>query len=365
MNKRWKWPFLLPEECGRGDGFFHYRPNVGHRTSNEYTERIVTKECSGPDSRGGASPEKASRKRAPRNRTTTVQPKERAELRSSLHTDLPARRRRTPVTGVAMGDCREWIPLLPANHVDLLFLDPPYNLSKDFNGRRFKRLSTDQYTEWLDATLATLVPLLKSTASIYICGDWYCSSSIFEAASRHFHVHNRITWEREKGRGAKSNWKNASEDIWFCTMSGKYTFEVDRVKTRRRVVAPYKDSEGRPKDWVPTEQGGTRDTHPSNLWTDITVPFWSMRENTDHPTQKSEKLLAKLILASSNPHDFVLDPFHGSGTTAVVAKKLDRRCLGIDIDEDYCLVAAKRLSAVESNDGIQGYQDGVFLHRNA
>ena len=112
-------------------------------------------------------------------------------------------------------------------------------------------------------------------------------------------VRNRITWEREKGRGAKVNWKSACEDIWFCTVSDNYTFNVDAVKLRRRVLAPYTDGIGRPKDWMRTDSGGFRDTHPSNLWTDISVPFWSMPENTDHPTQKSEKLLAKLILAST------------------------------------------------------------------
>ena len=70
--------------------------------------------------------------------------------------------------------------------------------------------------------------------------------------------------------------------------------------------------------------GNFRDTHPSNLWTDISVPFWSMPENTDHPTQKAEKLIAKLVLASTNPGDFVFDPFLGSGTSSVVAKKLGK-----------------------------------------
>ena len=89
-----------------------------------------------------------------------------------------------------------------------------------------------------------------------------------------------------------------------------------------------------------------------------------MPENTDHPTQKSEKLLAKLMLASTNRGDFVLDPFMGSGTTPVVAKKLQRRFLGIEIDEDYCLLAAKRLEFAQRDGRIQGLADGVFWERN-
>jgi site-specific DNA-methyltransferase (adenine-specific) len=80
-------------------------------------------------------------------------------------------------------------------------------------------------------------------------------------------------------------------------------------------------------------------THPSNLWTDLTVPFWSMPENTDHPTQKPEKLLAKIILASTNENDLILDPFAGSGTTAVVAQKLNRQFFAVECDERYCLLA--------------------------
>src|SRR5207244_1385233 len=101
-------------------------------------------------------------------------------------------------------------------------------------------------------------------------------------------------------------------------VSNNYVFNVDKVKLKRRVLAPYTDASGNPKDWERSDRGDYRLTHPSNLWTDLTVPFWSMPENTDHPTQKPEKLVAKLILASSNAGDFVLDPFLGSGTTSVV-----------------------------------------------
>ncbi|MEX2285516.1 MAG: site-specific DNA-methyltransferase, partial [Planctomycetaceae bacterium] len=110
--------------------------------------------------------------------------------------------------------------------------------------------------------------------------------------------------------------------------------------------------------------GGFRLTHPSNLWTDISVPFWSMPENTDHPTQKPEKLIAKLILASSNCGDVVLDPFLGSGTTSVVAKKLGRKFVGIEVDEFYCCLAEKRLCVAEEDTSIQGHNQGVFWERN-
>lgn len=266
--------------------------------------------------------------------------------------------------GILCGDSLKLAGRFPKEFVDLLILDPPYNLNKSFRGQHFKKVQVQAYSRWLNRVLKTLKPTLKSTASIYICGDWFTSVSIHSVASQHFLVHNRITWEREKGRGAKRNWKNASEDIWFCTCSQDYTFNVEDVKIRRRVMAPYKFQNGQPKDWSNTPQGKFRDTHPSNLWTDITVPFWSMPENTEHPTQKSEKLVAKLILASSNPGDFVFDPFMGSGTTLAVAHKLKRRYLGLDLNREYCLLAARRLELAQSDPHIQGWVDQIFWERN-
>lgn len=306
----------------------------------------------------------SEKRRAPRNRTLTLTEAEKANYRRRLV------RLDSPTSPEAIRDktiCQELgaaLTYLPAQFVDLLFLDPPYNLSKSFNGRSFSPMSLVEYETWLESWLAPLVKILKPSASIYICGDWQSAAAIQRVAEKYFIVRNRITWEREKGRGAQTNWKNASEDIWFCTMSKQYTFNVEAVKLRRQVIAPYTEG-GQPKDWEESESGRFRLTHPSNLWTDLTVPFWSMPENTDHPTQKPEKLLAKIILASSQPGQVIFDPFLGSGTTSVVAKKLGRRYVGIEIDETYCCLAERRLELAETDKTIQGYADGVFWERNS
>jgi len=261
-------------------------------------------------------------------------------------------------------DVFEILDWLPTYSVDLVFADPPYNLTKSFNGLSFVQVSLSEYEQWLESWLSKLVRVLKPTASIYVCGDWRSSAAIHRVAERHFVVRNRITWEREKGRGAETNWKNCSEDIWFCTVSDDYVFNVEDIKLKRRVIAPYTDQEGKPKDWDETQEGRFRLTYPSNMWTDLTVPFWSMPENTDHPTQKPEKLLAKIVLASSKAGDVVLDPFLGSGTTSVVAKKLNRRYIGIEIEEMYCCLAENRLAMADEDRSIQGYSAGVFWERN-
>lgn len=265
---------------------------------------------------------------------------------------------------IISGDSLEIMRHLPKDSVDLIIADPPYNLDKDYNGMKFSRMSDSEYAEYTKSWVELAVPLLKDSGTMYVCCDWRSSSVIYDVLKGCLKVRNRITWQREKGRGAKSNWKNSMEDIWFATKSDTYTFNVDEVKIRRRVVAPYK-VDGKPKDWEETSEGKFRDTHPSNFWDDISVPFWSMPENTRHPAQKSEKLMAKLILASSNRKDMVFDPFLGSGSSAVTAKKLGRHYLGIERDEQYCVWAAGRLEMADSDSSIQGYKDGIFWERNS
>lgn len=262
-----------------------------------------------------------------------------------------------------LGDSLDVMPLLPDGFADLLIADPPYNLDKDFNGSKFRKISDDAYIEYTEEWIEKVIPLLKPDATVYVCCDWQSSAAIESVLERHFYIQNRITWQREKGRGAQKNWKNGMEDIWFATNSRQYTFHVDAVKMRRRVMAPYK-VDGQPKDWKETSDGNFRDTYPSNFWDDISIPYWSMTENTAHPTQKSEKLLAKLILASSNPGDLVFDPFLGSGSTSVTAKKLGRHYIGIEKNEQYCIWAEKRLEMANTDRTIQGYADGVFWERN-
>ena len=261
-------------------------------------------------------------------------------------------------------DFFEAINFIPDKSVNLLILDPPYNLDKEFNGRKFKAMSLEKYAEWIDNVIMLLFPKLKQDASIYFCSDWKTSTSVHLVMEKYFKVRNRITWEREKGRGSKVNWKNNSEDIWFCTCSDKYRFNIDAVKLKRKVMAPYR-VDGKPKDWNEDNGSQFRITCPSNIWTDISIPFWSMPENTEHPTQKPEKLIAKLILASSQKGDVVLDPFAGVGTTCVTASKLGRKFIGIEIDTNYALTALKRLGIAETNGEIQGYKDGIFWERNS
>ena len=302
--------------------------------------------------------------RANRNRTLTIAENEITTLEKGIINadDLKKSFADNSVINADLFDC---LDAIPNDYFHLIIIDPPYNLAKDFHGNKFSKLNTTSYEAYLRSWFGKVCDKLAPNGTLYMCGDWQCSLSMQKVISERLTILNRITWQREKGRGAKANWKNAMEDIWFAVKNPKdYYFDVEAVKMKRKVIAPYK-VDGKPKDWEQTESGNFRITYPSNFWDDISIPFWSMPENTDHPTQKPEKLYAKLILASTKPGDKIFDPFLGSGTSAVVAYKLNRNYVGIELNHDYCLWAAKRLMNATKNKVIQGYSDNVFWERNA
>ncbi|MCL2102250.1 MAG: site-specific DNA-methyltransferase, partial [Fibromonadales bacterium] len=299
------------------------------------------------------------KKRAPRNRTITISGKELEAYKKNLVFADGKMQLAKILNKTICANLFDMLDKFPKSFADLLIIDPPYNLNKNFNGLKFFETDDAQYLNYLESWFSKTISLLKPNGSVYLCGDWKCTASLHLIMKKYVKVQNRIIWQREKGRGAKANLKNASEDIWFGTMGNDYYFDVEAVKLKRKVLAPYKEN-GKPKDWEETKNGNFRLTYPSNFWDDISIPYWSMPENTDHPTQKPEKLIAKLILASCPEGGIVVDPFLGSGTTSVVAKKLNRNFIGVEMNEEYCCLAEKRLAMANFDKAIQGYAGGVF-----
>lgn len=269
---------------------------------------------------------------SPRNRTIRLTPTDR---KTFVPEPLPLKPR---PNHLYVGDALEGLKRLRPGSVSLIVSDPPYETGK---GRRLEK-----YLEWTEEWISLAVRSLQPGGTIYVCSPWETSGAFQEILSRHTTVRNRITWKREKGRGASRNWKNNMEDIWFATKGNDYTYHL--VKWKKPVIAPYREN-GKPKDWVEKNGERFRMTHPSNIWTDLCVPFWSMSENTSHPWQKPEKLVSRLVEASSSPRDLVVDPFLGSGTTAVVAQRSGRRFIGFENDPDYVRLAMKRLSSHTSD----------------
>lgn len=294
---------------------------------------------------------------ASHNKTLRLTEGEREKYLSAVERELPSEL----IDRIVLGDSIELMKRIPPRSFDLIIADPPYNMRKNFAGEVFSRMDGEEYAEYTENWISLASELLKDGGTMYVCCDWRSGPSVYAALAKRLNVKNRITWQREKGRGSKSGWKSCHEDIYHA-VKGEGSFHPERVMQRRRVLAPYTEG-GEAKDWIETENGRFRDTYPSNFWDDITVPFWSMPENTEHPTQKPEKLIAKLILASSNEGDLVFDPFLGSGSTAAVARKLNRYYFGIEKSPEYAAVAACRAEKALTDKRIQGY-DGVFYERN-
>lgn len=301
-----------------------------------------------------------AKEKAPMNRTITIDDGEINELKLKVqyHYRMP--------NEIICGDFNEINNSLPENSVDLILLDPPYNITKKYDQEVFKAMSDDDYYDYIKDIIFKCLIKLKPTGTMYVCGDWK-TSYIQRKALEYFEnlgecdVVNRITWSRDKGRGSEKNWKNNIEDIWMVVKDkNSYYFDVNAVKMRKTVLAPYKDKDGNNKDWHNDGNGAYRMTSPSNVWFDITVPFWSMTENTEHPTQKSEKLYAKLILASSKEGDLVYEPFAGVCTGSVTANKLGRNFIAVEKSQKYACLGYKRLMMAEVNPHIQGYEDGIF-----
>lgn len=301
-----------------------------------------------------------AKEKAPMNRTITIDDGEINELKLKVqyHYRMP--------NEIICGDFNEINNSLPENSVDLILLDPPYNITKKYDQEVFKSMSDDDYYNYIKDIIFKCLIKLKPTGTMYVCGDWK-TSYIQRKALEYFEnlgecdVVNRITWSRDKGRGSEKNWKNNIEDIWMVVKDkNSYYFDVNAVKMRKTVLAPYKDKDGNNKDWHDDGDGAYRMTSPSNVWFDITVPFWSMTENTEHPTQKSEKLYAKLILASSKEGDLVYEPFAGVCTGSVTANKLGRNFIAVEKSQKYACLGYKRLMMAEVNPHIQGYEDGIF-----
>lgn len=301
------------------------------------------------------------KERASMNRTITLSDDERKTYQDYIsdHFELNE-------NSVICGDFAKINNQIPDEYFDLILLDPPYNLTKKYGETIFKSMTDAEYIEYILFILKECLKKLKPSGTMYVCGDWK-TSYLQRKALEHCEdemlcdVINRITWSRDKGRGSEKNWKNNIEDIYMVVKSkDQYTFNINDVKIRKTVLATYRDKNGNNKDWEETEEGKFRMTCPSNIWFDITVPFWSMAENTDHPAQKSEKLYAKLILASSNKGDNIYEPFAGVFTGCVTAAKLGRNWVGVEFENEYCLLGQKRLVLAEINKNIQGYEDGIF-----
>ncbi len=228
------------------------------------------------------------------------------------------------------GDAAHEMSRLPAASVDLLIADPPYNLGKDY-GNNLDRKAWAEYEAFTRTWLTEAVRLLKPAGSLYVFMGVRFISRLFLMLEEEFglNFNGWITWHYTQGMGRKSGFSPRHEDILYFTCSERFTFNLDAVRVPQKYYRQRNNMAG---------------ANPGDVWTFSHVHYCSA-EREQHPTQKPEALLERIISASSNPGDVVLDPFVGSGTTCRVAQLLGRAWLGIDLNPEYITMSQQRLAA--------------------
>jgi site-specific DNA-methyltransferase (adenine-specific) len=250
---------------------------------------------------------------------------------------------------IILGDAIESLrSLIPDSSIDLIFADPPYNIGKDFNGRKDKWDSDEAYLEWCYQWLDLCVQKLKPNGSFYVMTSTQSMPFFDIFLRKKLDILSRIVWHYDSsGVQAKRYYGSMYEPILFCVKDkDNYTFNSEAVLVEAKTGAKRKLIDYRKP--IPTVYNSQK--VPGNVW-EIPRVRYRMGEYENHPTQKPVALLERIILASSNPGDVVLDPFSGTFTTSFVAKKLGRQSIGIEIEEEYVKIGLRRLDILSSYNG--------------
>lgn len=250
------------------------------------------------------------------------------------------------------GNSFDWLESLDDASVDLVFADPPYNIKKaewdNFD-------SQEKYIEWSIRWIKQASRVLKPTGSLYVCGFSEILADLKHPASRYFKHCRWLIWHYKNKANLGNDWGRSHESIIHLRKSDASKLNIDDIRmpygahTLKYPSHPQAETSAYGKgvdkakrdDWTPHPKGAK----PKDV-IDIPTTCNGMGEKTPHPTQKPEELVRKFVLASSNVGDVVIDPFSGSGTTAVVAEQLGRKWMACDLDPQYNRWAIERLERV-------------------
>jgi site-specific DNA-methyltransferase (adenine-specific) len=229
---------------------------------------------------------------------------------------------------IICGDVLEMLPQIESESIDLICADPPYNLGKNYG----KTIDTKEWHEYEDFTIKWLSEcrrVLKSTGSIYVfMGVRFIAKLYLILEDMDFSFNGWITWHYTQGMGRTKGFSPRHEDILYFTKSKDFTFNLDEVRIPQKYYRQRNNMAG---------------ANPGDVWSFSHVHYCA-EERKPHPTQKPEGAIERIIRASSNEGDTVLDPFLGSGTTTRVAHVLNRHYIGIEINPEYVDLAKRRLS---------------------
>ena len=249
---------------------------------------------------------------------------------------------------IILGDAIEALSTVPDESVNLIFADPPYNIGKNFNGLKDKWESDEEYLKWCYQWLDLCIKKLKSAGSFYVMTSTQAMPYFDIYLRTKLTILSRIIWHYDSsGVQAKNYYGSMYEPILFCVKDkDDYIFNAQDILVEAKTGAKRKLVDYRKS--IPTVYNSKK--VPGNVWEMPRVRY-RMDEYENHPTQKPIALLERVILASSNKGDLVLDPFSGTFTTSFVAKRLGRRSIGIEINEEYAKIGLRRLQILSSYNG--------------
>lgn len=261
------------------------------------------------------------------------------------------------------GDCLEVLPTISDSSVDLIFADPPYNIGKSFGEFQDIWPSDTDYAEWCYTWLEACIRVLKPTGSMYIMTSTQAMPYLDLWLRERINILSRIIWYYDSsGVQAKKYFGSLHEPILFCTKhSTRYTFNAKDIQVTAKTGAVRNLIDYRKE--VPTRYSTTK--IPGNVWYIPRVRY-RMPEYEKHPTQKPEALLERIIRASSNVADIVLDPFGGTFTTCAVAQRLGRSSIGVEVETEYVKIGLRRLGIAKDYKGEELHSPAkTYVRRNS
>jgi len=269
------------------------------------------------------------------------------------------------------GDALKILKSLPDKSINLIFVDPPYNIGKNFNGYKDKWETDEKYLEWCYEWIDLCIQKLKDNGAIYLMGATQFIPYLDIFLKKKMHILSRIVWHYDSsGVQAKKFFGSLYEPILFAVKDkDNYTFNAENILVEAKTGAKRKLIDYRKA--VPTVYNSKK--VPGNVWYFPRVRF-RMEEYEEHPSQKPEVLLHRIITASSKEGDTILDPFSGTFTTSAMAMKLNRKSIGIELDEDYFNNGIKRLNKIYKDikgsksqlnlEAYNGKQESLILEQN-
>lgn len=227
------------------------------------------------------------------------------------------------------GDAINLMKTIPDESIDLIVADPPYNLGKNY-GNNHDLLDFEEYLEFTKSWTAEAKRILADHGSIYVFMGVRFISYLYDILDKHhgMYFNSWIVWHYTQGLGKTKGFSPRHDDVLVFNKSSKFKFNLDNVRVPQKFYRA---------------RNNMRGANPGDVWTFSHVHY-SNPNRQNHPTQKPEGLIERMILASTDKGDCVLDPFSGSGTTARVCQQLDRNVIAFELNPDYVEMTNQRLS---------------------